>query len=124
MNSAEAVYRFLSGFGIPAYATSSVPANAKYPYLTYGLVINEFDAGETNMDVSLWYYTSTESEPDAKAQELYKAIGYGGVQLPCDDGCVWLKRGSPWCQSLAGDASNQMVKRRYINVTVDFNTTR
>ena len=73
------------------------------------------------MTVNLWYYTTSESEPNAKAREISKALGLGGVQIPCDDGSIWLTRGSPWCQSLT-DANDEQIKRRYLNITASYNT--
>ena len=35
---AATVHSFLAGFGIPAYAATSVPDDAEFPYLTYYLV--------------------------------------------------------------------------------------
>ena len=57
----------------------------------------------------------------AAVDKLSKAIGLGGVFLHCDDGVIWLKRGSPWAQSLT-DATDKTIKRRYINVTAEYLT--
>ena len=124
MTKAEALYSFFSGFGIPAYASSSVPDDAVFPWLTYDLSTSAWDGdngGSVPLTVNLWYYTTSEAAPNAKADELSKAIGYGGKLLACDDGYIWLKRGSPWCQSLHDD-SDSMIKRRYINITADYMT--
>lgn len=124
MTKAEALYSFFSGFGIPAYASSSVPDDAVFPWLTYDLSTSAWDGdngGEVSLTVNLWYYTTSEAVPNAKAEEISKAIGLGGKLLPCDDGYIWLKRGSPWCQSLH-DESDSNIKRRYINITADYLT--
>ena len=71
--------------------------------------------------VNLWYYTTQEAEPNAKAQEISDAIGLGGVFVPCDDGAIWIKRGSPWCQNVRDD-SDTNIKRRYLNITVEYIT--
>ena len=80
-----------------------------------------FDAGEVGLTVKLWFRTESEAVPDEKAQELSKRIGYGGVYLPCDEGYIWLKRGSPWCQSLTYE-EDPAIKRRYINITAEYLT--
>ena len=64
---------------------------------------------------------STSVIPNAKAQELSDAIGYGGKILPCEGGYIWIKRGSPFSLSQS-DADNNNVKLRSINVTVEFLT--
>lgn len=121
MTKAAALYQFFSGFGMPAYASTSVPEDAVLPYLTYELITSAWEGGEVGLTVNLWFYTTSEAVPNAKAQELSEAIGLGGKILRCDGGAIWLKRGSPWCQSLS-DETSPNIKRRYINVTAEYLT--
>ena len=100
MTPEAAVYTFLSSFGIPAYAASSVPDQATFPYLTYDLVLGEWGQPEVNMPVNVWYRTDSEALPNAKVREISQAIGMGGVTLPCDGGMLWVKKGSPWAQAV------------------------
>lgn len=120
MTPEAAVYNFLSGFSIPACAATSVPDDAEFPYLTYELATGAFWDGETSLPVSLWYRGDSESEPNAKAREVSKAVGTGRM-LACDGGGIWVKRGSPFCQSM-GDSADDKIKRRYINLTLEFIT--
>lgn len=121
MTKDKALYAWFQRFGIPFYPASSVPDDIEFPYGTYELVMGAWEEGEVGMTVNLWYYTTSESAPNDKAMEISKAIGLGGVQVPCDDGTIWLTRGSPWCQNLTDD-SDFMIKRRYLNVTANYNT--
>lgn len=121
MTKEAALQQFFDGFGMKAYATSAVPSDAVFPRLTYDLKVDSWDGGEVSLTVNLWFRTSSEAEPNAKAHALSEAIGSGGKVLPCDDGYIWLKRGSPWCQSLRDD-NDPTIKRRYINVTVEYLT--
>jgi hypothetical protein len=117
MTPEAAIYEFLGGFGIPAYASTSVPSGADFPYLTYDLSLA--DLGETTtMSASLWYRTETEKAPNAKAREVYDALTLGGVILPCDGGVVWLRRGTPWVNSM-GDDTDDLIKRRLLNIEVE-----
>lgn len=121
MTKNSALYEFFNSFGIPFYRDTNVPNNATFPYGTYTDISDSFDA-ESNGDaltVNLWYRTESEAIPDAKAQELSDGIGIGGKVVRCDGGAIWIKRGSPWCQSL-NDDSDPMIKRRYINVIAEF----
>ena len=120
MTKGAALQAFFSQF-MDAYAASSVPDDVTFPYLTYDLITSAWDCGEVGLTVNLWFYTTSEAAPNAKAQELSDAIGYGGVTLPCDGGFIWLKRGSPWCQNLQDD-TDKNIKRRYINVTAEYMT--
>ena len=104
-----------------SYAASSVPDDATLPYLTYELITSAWNGGEVGLTVNMWFRTTSEKEPNAAVDRLSKAIGLGGVFLHCDDGVIWLKRGSPWSQSLK-DATDKTIKRRYINVTAEYLT--
>ncbi len=120
MTKDKVIYRFLNQF-LPFYPKTSVPEDVVFPYGTYELPLGALDSGEVAMTVSLWFYTESEAIPNAKAQELSDAIGYGGKILPCDGGYIWIKRGSPFSLSQS-DADNNNVKLRSINVTVEFLT--
>ncbi len=120
MTKEAALQAFFSGFALPAYASASVPDDAVLPYLTYDCIVGGWEE-QAGLTVNLWYYTAGEEAPNAKARELSDAIGNGGVQLPCDSGTIWLKRGSPWCQAVADDTGGNL-KRRYINVTAEYLT--
>lgn len=119
MTKTEALQKWFDGFGIKAYPASAVPDDATFPYLTYEPVIAAFGEGEVNCTVNLWYYTSSESIPNAKAEEIGKAVGLGGVRIKCDDGLIWIKRGSPFCQNVAYEQDTS-IKRRYINLDIEY----
>lgn len=118
MTKGATLQQFFEGF-LPAYATNAVPDDVVFPYLTYSAVFDAFDGQPVSLTVNLWYYTTSEALPNAKAQEISDALGSGGVTLPIDGGYIWLMRGSPFCQSLA-DEADSLIKRRYINVTAEF----
>lgn len=120
MTKDKALHAWFSQF-LTAYPASSVPDDAVFPWLTYELITGAWDSGEIGLTVNLWDYTTQEAEPNAKAQEISDAIGLGGVFVPCDDGAIWIKRGSPWCQNVRDD-SDANIKRRYLNITVEYIT--
>ena len=119
MTPAAAIQSFLGSFGIPAYASTSVPHDTAYPYLTYDLVDGQIYDGDVSMTANLWYRTESEREPNAKAAEIRRALGGGFTSLPCDGGSVLICCGSPWCQSLE-ETGDDKVKRRYLNFTLQF----
>lgn len=121
MTKEAVLYNFFNGFDMTAYAATSVPEDVVFPYLTYELVVDSWEGGEVALTVNLWFYTSSEAIPNAKARQIAEAIGPGGLVLPCDGGYIWIKRGSPWCQSLPDDTAAD-IKRRYLNVTVEYLT--
>lgn len=120
MTKDKALHAWFSQF-LTAYPASNVPEDATFPWLTYELITGAWDSGEINLTVNLWYYTESEAIPNAKAQEISAAIGYGGTVIPCDGGYIWIKRGTPWCQNIA-DETDKNIKRRYLNITVEYLT--
>lgn len=118
MTKGAALHNFFSGFGLDAYAASAVPDDVILPYLTYDFISDSFGI-ENNIAVNLWMHTESEAIPNAKAQEIADAISLGGIFLRFDGGAVWVKRGSPWCQSLKDDTAPG-VKRRLMNVTLEY----
>lgn len=121
MTPAAAVYDFMAGFGIPAYAATSVPDEAEFPYITYELSVDDFWGGEVALAMDIWYRGDSEAGPNTKAREVSKAL-VGCKCIPCDGGGIVLKKGSPFCQSM-GDTADDKVKRRHINLTAEFITS-
>ena len=122
MTPEAAIYSFLAGFSIPAYASASVPDQAEFPYITYDLVLGEWGEAEVNMPVNVWYRTDSEALPNAKVREIGERIGMGGVLLHCDGGYIWLKKGSPWAQAVRVEGEDEKVKRRYVNINIEYMT--
>lgn len=120
MTKEAALQAFFEQF-LPSYAASSVPDDVVFPYLTYELITSAWEEGEVGLTVNLWYYTTSEVAPNAKVREISSAIGMSGTLVPCDDGAIWFKRGSPWAQSLT-DGADARIKRRYLNVTAEYLT--
>ena len=112
---------FFRSFGIAAYERTRVPAKAQYPYLCYDQAFSAFEEGAVSLTVDLYFYGEDNTAPNALAQLISYTIGRGGIQLHCDDGTIWLKRGSPFCQSLR-DPVDDRINRRYINITAEFIT--
>lgn len=128
MTPEAAIYGFLNGFSIPAYASSSVPDQTSpewqgFPYITYDLVLGEWGQPEVNMPVNVWYRTDSEALPNAKVREIGERIGMGGVLLHCDGGVLWVKKGSPWAQAVTVEGEDEKVKRRYVNINIEYLTS-
>lgn len=120
MTKAAAIHAFWSSFGVTAYEENSVPTDAAFPYITYEFLTDAFES-EAAMVASLWFRDSSWVPVNAKAEEISADIGRGGKLIPCDGGAIWIKRGSPFAQSL-GDDTDDMIKRKYINITAEFLT--
>ena len=120
MTKAAAIYQFWNSFGLTAYEENSVPDDATFPYITYQLVTDSFDR-EIPLTVSIWYRSESWTGINAKTEEISRTIGRGGKIIHCDGGAIWLKRGQPFAQSM-GDESDNLIKRKYLNITAEFMT--
>lgn len=121
MTKEAAIHAFFNSFGIKAFKSSNVPEDVVFPYLTYDLTTSAFDEGDVSISVNLWYYGEGEKPVNAKANEISKALSHGGAILDCDEGKVWIKRGSPWCQHIR-DEADPKINRRFLNFTIEYMT--
>ena len=120
MTKAAAIYQFWNSFGLTAYEENTVPTDANFPYITYQLVTDSFDH-EIPLTASLWYRSESWTAINAKTEEISQKISRGGKIISCDDGVIWLKRGQPFAQNM-GDESDNLIKRKYLNITAEFMT--
>ena len=120
MTKAAAIYQFWSVFGLTAYEENTVPTDAAFPYITYQLVTDSFDR-EIPLTASLWYRSESWTTINAKTEEISQKISRGGKIISCDGGAIWLKRGQPFAQNM-GDESDDLIKRKYLNITAEFMT--
>ena len=120
MTKAAAIYQFWSSFGLTAYEENTVPTDATFPYITYQLITDNFDR-EIPLTASLWYRSESWTDINAKTEEISQKISRGGKIIACDGGAIWLKRGQPFAQSM-GDESDDLIKRKYLNITAEYLT--
>ncbi len=126
MTKAAAIQGFWASFGLEAFEENAVPTGKdapEYPYITYELVADDF-GNVTAMSASLWYRDAlnpTWVPANAKADEVGARLGYAGVRLACDGGCIWLRRGTPFAQSM-GDPDDNMIRRKVLSVDAMFLT--
>ena len=121
MTKASAIYQFWNSFGLTAYEENTVPHDAVFPYITYQLVTDSFDR-EIQLTTSILYRSESWTGINAKTEEISQRISRGGKIIPCDGGAIWLKRGQPFAQNMR-DESDDLIKRKYLNITVEFMTT-
>lgn len=124
MTKTAALYQFFSDFGLEAWEENSVYAlesPPEFPYLTYEMRTDAFGDYDTAVTFSLWYHSIAWSAANAKVEEISAKIGRGGTIIHVDDGYLLIMRGSPFAQSL-GDPSDDMIKRKLLNINVRFYT--
>ena len=117
MNKSQALHRFWSGFGLPAYDQYTVPQNAQMPYITYS--VSEADFGvKVGLTGSIWYRSPSWEAIELKSYEIARAISLGGKVITTDGGLMWIYRGSPFSQRMSD--TDDTVRRIVINVTAEF----
>lgn len=120
MTKAAAIYQFWNCFGLTAYEENAVPDDAAFPYITYQLVTDSFDR-EIPLTASIWYRSESWAGINSKTEEISQKISRGGKIVACDGGAIWLKRGQPFAQNM-GDESDNLIKRKYLNIKAEFMT--
>lgn len=125
MTKFQALQSFFSSFGIPAIEENSLYSSdvtPDYPYITYPVILSEFDNGAVTLNPSIWYHTYSWQEPEQKESEISKAIGMNGKVIPCEDGYILIHRGKNFCIPM-GDESDKFIKRMYLTITAEYFTT-
>lgn len=120
MTKAAAIYSFWSSFGIPAYEENSVTSDTEFPYITYQFISDEYE-NTVLMTASIWYKSTSWVEINRKSEEISEYISNMKAPLKCDNGRIWIKKGTPFSQSM-GDESNDLIKRKYLNIEIDYLT--
>lgn len=123
MTKEAALQAFFSLFGLVAYQENAVPTGddaPAFPYITYEVATGSYE--ETiPFTASLWYRSTSWLGINAKTAEIAKTITRGGVYLHCEGGTIIIHRGEPFARSM-GDDSDNMVKRKVLNLVAQFLT--
>lgn len=121
MTKEAAIFQFWGQF-LPAYEENIVPTGKdapKFPYITYQVVIDNFDS-EVPMTASVWDESTSWSNINRIVNNISETIG-DGLFIKCDGGKIWIKKGTPFAQNM-GDESNDLIRRKYLNITAEFLT--
>lgn len=118
MNKSQAIHNFWSGFGLPAYDETTVPDDAKTPYITYNVTTDSID-NTLMMHASLWYRTSSWKDISDKAEEIAEAITkMDPPSIKIDNGRLYIAKGSPFAQRMTDE--DRTIRRMYINIQTEF----
>lgn len=121
MTKGQAIQKFWESFDLTAYDETTVPDNAKYPYITYSVETDSI--GNTVMtNASLWYRSYSWKEISEKAEEIAKKIvTMYPPTIDIDDGRIYITKGVPFAQRMR-EESDDAVRRVILNVNFEFLT--
>lgn len=111
--SLQITYERLSG--LDTYPVNSVPVDVSLPYCTYEKSVGE----NVPITVRLYFYTESESVPDAAAEAFCKPLRNGGINIRHDDGNVWMNLSEPQWYGSTGEDDTR-IKVRSINLALQF----
>ena len=118
MNKMQTLHSFWSSFGLKAYDETSVPDDAKLPYITYEVSSDNF-GNVLYQNASLWYRSTSWAEITKKEQEIAEFITRGGRMLAYDNGAMWIRMATPWAQRM-GEEADDMIRRIVLSLIVEF----
>ena len=121
MDRYEALYKFWSGFGVPAYEENSVPDldNVNYPYITYQVAASVFD-DDVAVNASIWTRSTSWLTAEILSDAIENRLKDGGETIGYDGGMIWITAGTPFAQSM-GDPDDDRIKRKLLSVVLHFN---
>lgn len=118
----RALHKFWNSFGYKAYDETSVPDDATFPRITYGVATDSL-GGVVNLHADLWFRsTSWQGVTDLAETIAITIKQFGHVSLPIEGGgYIYLCGGTPFAQRI-DDPSDDSIKRIYINLQAEFLT--
>lgn len=120
MNKEQALHEFFSSFGVPAYDENTIPDDAKLPYITYSVTVDNYD-NICPLNMAIWDKGQSWQSVTELSHEVAKKVDNMG-RIRIDDGLVYITRGSPFAQRMA-DESNKEIRRIVINLWVNYLTS-
>ena len=123
MTKEAALHYFWSSFDWATYEATSVPTGddaPKFPYITYTVATDSIER-TVALTADLWYRGTSWAVVNDLAKRISEAISGGGKIISCDGGCMWINRESPYAQNMS-DPNDNLIKRKHINISVEFMT--
>lgn len=123
MDKDQAIHEFWSGFGLDAFDENTVLTGVDAPitpYITYNVATGSLE-DVIPLYGNLWYRSASWMDISAKAQEISDFIGNGGYTIKINGGYLWITRGTPFSQRMS-DPGDDLMRRIYINISVEFLT--
>ena len=110
---------FWNSFEWPAYNEYSVPDDIHYPYITYNVTTSDLDHSVSTY-ANLWDRSSSWENISLKTLEIEDYLTtMDPPTIRFDTGRLYITKGSPFSERMQ-EPNDEMVKRVYINVTMEY----
>lgn len=117
MDREQALNAFWNSFGVKAYDVNTVPDNAPDKKIAYEVVISDL-----NNPVPCTVYLYDRSISWKGVTDLLHLIDArlknGGVQIPYDNGCIWICKASPFATRMNGEKDT--IRRIVVNLQIEY----
>lgn len=134
MDKQQAYNAFWNSFGVLAFEENSVPddsiieemirsgiAQAKYPYITYQVLIGDLDQ-PLYPTASIWDRSTSWERADTLANSISARIQEMGT-VKLDEGRLFITKGSPYAQHMSEEA-DRYIRRVVLNLGIEFLTEK
>ena len=125
MDKQQSLHGFWSSFGWPAIDEQSAydeqtldDMDITFPLIAYEVATGEFGSSVA-IGANLMDRTTSWSTLEQETNEIYEAIGRGGIYVPYDGGAIWITRGFPFSQRISPDAQSGVLQV-HININAEF----
>lgn len=120
MNKAQALQKFWSGFGIPAYDETTIPENPGAQYITYSVATASIE-NVVNLHAKIWDIgTNSWQFVEEKAEEIARTISeMNPPSIKLDNGRLYIAEGNPFGQRYQDDQSDT-ARCIYINIQAEY----
>ena len=121
IDKTQALYKFWSSFGLPAYNELTVPDNAELPYITYEVATGSL-GDVVALSASIWYNSYSWEEVAKKSDEIAEFIyKQDPPAISIKGGRLYITKGKPFTRDMDDDSS-KMIRKRIININAEFQT--
>lgn len=117
MDKMQALDAFWRQFGWDVYDESTIPDDAKLPYITYEASSDNFDHPVAQI-INLWDRSTSWKNIESMRKDIETTIGRSGAIQRFDNGAVWIKRGQPFAQRL--NDPDDMIRHIILNIETEF----
>jgi hypothetical protein len=114
MRKEQALHKFWSSFGVPAYDANTVPEDAPLPRITYEIATDSYDM-IVSLTASIWSRSKSWVEATEIKDAIEEEIANGGTVI---DGILWITTRTPFAQRM--NDPDDSIRRIVLNLNAEY----